>query len=201
MYASGPQFLEIIQKEDPANLPEVVLLHIQLNRLDGIETTYQAKAKFPQLQFIMLTVADDEEHIFRAIQAGVSGYLLKEEPASVIAQAIRDIKAGGAYMSPTIAKKTLNIIRAHTLKLKNAPNAPASESIRQTLSKREVEILELLTAGNSNPAIAGKLFISSFTVQTHIKNIYNKLQVNNKWAAVKMALDRKWFSKEKVSAL
>ncbi|MDQ4140253.1 MAG: response regulator transcription factor, partial [Bacteroidota bacterium] len=197
---TGFQFLEIIQKSTSDDLPEVVLINIQmnlfqLNFLDSIETTYQAKAIFPEMQFIIYAVNNDEDHIFRAIQAGASGYLLPEEPTTVIVQAIWDIKEGGAYMSPPIAKRTLEILRSQEpgeidFKTETSPNA-----LLQTLSKRELEILELLTVGHTAQTISQKLFISSHTVQTHIKKIYNKLQVKNKWAAIKMALDRKWFKK------
>ncbi|QMU27619.1 response regulator transcription factor [Adhaeribacter radiodurans] len=190
---NGLQFLEIIQTSTSDNLPEVVLISIQMNLPDSIETTYQAKVKFPEMQFIILAVNNDDEHIFRAIQAGASGYLLKEEPTPVIAQAIWDIKDGGAYMSPSIAKKALEILRNQTLTSNKDAVTPASNL--GTLSKRELEILELLTIGHSAQTISQKLFISSHTVQTHIKRIYNKLEVKNKWAAIKMAQDRKWFSK------
>ncbi len=193
-FTSGLQFLEVIQEVTADNLPEVVLMDIQMRSLDGIETTTRAKAKFPSIEFIMLTVSDDDDTIFRAIRAGASGYLLKEEPASVIVQAILGTKTGEAYMSPVIAKKALNLLRNQ-----NANTPPAGttlpEPIPENLSKREIEILELLTAGNSSQTISEKLFISTYTVQTHIKNIYQKLHVNNKWAAAKMAADRKWFNK------
>ncbi|RDC64058.1 response regulator transcription factor [Adhaeribacter pallidiroseus] len=193
-FSSGLQFLEEIQKVTPDNLPEVVLMDIQMRSLDGIETTYQAKVKFPGIEFIMLTVSDDDDTIFRAIQAGASGYLLKEEPASVIVQAILGTKTGEAYMSPVIAKKALNLLRAQS------PNpiptgTTLPEPLPDNLSKREIEILELLTTGNSSQTISEKLFISTYTVQTHIKNIYQKLHVNTKWAAAKLATDHKWFSK------
>lgn len=194
-FASGLLFLEEIQKGIPDNLPEVVLMDIQMRLLDGIETTHQAKEKFPAIEFIMLTVSDDDDTIFRAIQAGASGYLLKEEPTSVIAQAIRGTKAGESYMSPVIAKKALALLRSNTVTAHTSKATNSKEPIPETLSRREVEILELLTSGNNSESISQKLFISAYTVQTHIRNIYHKLQVNNKWGAVKMALDRKWFSK------
>lgn len=193
-FTSGLQFLEEIKNAASDKLPEVVLMDIQMRSLDGIETTYQAKAKFPGIEFIMLTVSDDDDTIFRAIQAGASGYLLKEEPAAVIVQAIMGTRTGEAYMSPVIAKKALNLLRTQT------PNTPRPatalpEPIPENLSKREIEILELLTAGHNPQTISDKLFISTYTVQTHIKNIYQKLHVNNKWAAAKLAADGKWFSK------
>ncbi|QNF33869.1 response regulator transcription factor [Adhaeribacter swui] len=193
-FASGLKFLEEIQKTTPVDLPEVVLMDIQMQALDGIATTYHVKAQFPRMEVIMLSVSDDDDTIFRAIQAGASGYLLKEEPAAVIVQAIRGTLAGEAYMSPVVAKKALTLLRTHTTKASlGKPTLP--EPIPGNLSKREIEILELLTAGNSSHNISEKLFISTYTVQTHIKNIYQKLHVNNKMAAAKMAVDRKWFSR------
>lgn len=193
-FADGQQFLEKIQKSPSNELPDVVLMDVQMLPLDGIQTTQQAKAKFPDIEFIMLTVSDEDDNIFRAIQAGASGYLLKEEPATVIVQAIRGTLAGEAYMSPVVAKKALTLLRTQNTNGQLAKPVQ-SEPIPGSLSKREVEILELLTAGNSSQAISEKLFISTYTVQTHVKNIYQKLHVNNKWAAAKMANDRKWFEK------
>ncbi|PSR52124.1 hypothetical protein AHMF7605_00595 [Adhaeribacter arboris] len=192
---TGWQFLEIIQKSTSDSLPEVVLINIQMNALDSIEVTYQAKAKFPEMQFIIVAVNNNDDHIFRSIQAGASGYLLKEEPTPIIAQAIWDIKDGGAYMSPAIAKIALEILRSQTAENTTSTASTLPQSSLQTLSKRELEILELLTVGYTAQTISQKLFISSHTVQTHIKKIYNKLQVKNKWAAIKMAIDRKWFRK------
>ena len=192
---NGLQFLKFISEATPETLPEVVLMDIQMDVMDGIEATRQAKDLFPQMQFIMLTVADDDDHIFRAIQAGASGYLLKEESAITIAKAIRGTVAGEAFMSPAIAKRTLELLRLNTGNGKAAKGTIPTEPIPSSLSKRETEILELLTAGYTYQVISDKLFISTLTVQTHVKNIYTKLHVNNKIAAVKMAMDRKWFNK------
>ncbi|MDQ3290928.1 MAG: response regulator transcription factor [Bacteroidota bacterium] len=192
--STGLQFLEIMQTSATDDLPEVVLINIQMNLPDSIETTYQAKARYPEMQFIILAVNNDDEHIFQAIQAGASGYILKEEPTDVIVQAIWDIKDGGAYMSPPIAKRTIEILRTQTPQSKNARTI-TPKPLLQTLSKREIEILELLTVGHSAETISQKLFISTHTVRTHIKKIYSKLQVKNKWSAIKMALDRKWFNR------
>ena len=129
----------------------------------------------------MLTVFDDEDRIFKAIQAGAKGYLLKDESPEKIHESIKMIMEGGAPMSPTIAAKSLALLR-------NVKHNPAvSESENFDLSKREIEVLEELSNGLDYNRIAEKLFISPSTVRKHIENIYKKLQVNNKVTAVQKA--------------
>ena len=129
----------------------------------------------------MLTVFDDEDKIFRSIQAGANGYLLKEESPDKIRDGIKMIMTGGAPMSPVIAAKALEILRNPDLSKITHQDKTVS------LSKREIEVLELISQGLGYREIADKLFISPFTVRKHIENIYRNLHVSNKMLAVEKA--------------
>ena len=133
----------------------------------------------------MLTVFDDEDKIFNAIKAGAKGYLLKDEPPQRIYEGIKMIMNGGAPMSPTIAAKSLEMLRN--------PYNIESDVPEETyvLSKRETEVLEQLSKGLDYNQISANLFISPATVRKHIENIYGKLQVHNKIQAVQKAIKHK----------
>ncbi len=150
--------------------------------MDGIEATAKINALYPHIKIIMLTVFDDEEKIFHSIQAGAAGYLLKDEPPQKIIESIEMIMAGGAPMSPSIAAKTLKLLK-EPFKV----SSPEKEKIDFTLSNRENEVLEELCKGDGYQQIAETLFIAPSTVRKHIENIYKKLQVRNKVQAIEKA--------------
>ncbi len=165
--------------------PDVILMDIEMPELDGIKATELINSAFPELKIIILTVFDDDEKLFNAIIAGAAGYLLKDEPIGKIADGIEMVLNGGAPMSATIASKTLGLLKNSTQSSNN------SEVNNFNLTKREIEILELIKLGYDYNKTAEKLFISPFTVRKHIENIYRKLQVNNKIQAVQKALQNK----------
>lgn len=190
---NGQLFLEGLAQLSPDQFPQVVLMDVEMDVMDGIKATALTKDQYPNLHILMVSVFDDDERVFEAIRAGASGYLLKEETAASLVEAIRGVIEGKVYMSPAIARKTLEFIR-------RTPAAPASRKTKAKaqpgspgLSKRELEILEMLSKGHTYQSISGTLYLSEYTVQTHIKNIYSKLQVNNKISAIRIALERKWF--------
>lgn len=160
---------------------DLILMDIDMPRLNGIETTILAKQKYPQVKIVVLTVFDDDETIFNAIQAGADGYLLKDISAQELYNGIVQTLEGGAVMTPSIAMKTLNLLRS--------PLQPQTEGMDGTvqLSNREVEVLEQLATGLPHTAIAENLFISPSTVRRHIENIYQKLQVHSKIEAIELA--------------
>lgn len=186
--ANGQQFLDMMDALPVAQQPQVVLMDVEMDVLDGIAATALAKEKYPGLHILMLSVFDDDDRIFNAIKAGAAGYLLKEESAAAIFSAIEGALEGKAYMSPVIARKTLEFIRSGFPPQTKLPEEPDA-----ILSKRELQILESLSHGNTNQQIAGSLFLSEYTVQTHIRNIYSKLHVKNKVSAIRVAIDKKWF--------
>jgi DNA-binding NarL/FixJ family response regulator len=151
--------------------------------MNGIEAVQIAKANFPNIQFVMITIFDDDEKVFKAIQSGASGYLLKDESANNIHRAIDDIMLyGGAPMSPQIARKAFQFIQGQ---------APQKQD-ELPLSAREMDILRELANGKNYIAVAEKLFISPHTVRKHMTNIYEKLYVHSKVEAVTMAMNKGW---------
>ncbi|MFC5282979.1 response regulator [Pedobacter alpinus] len=186
----GADFLQQMEKLNIEKRPLVVMMDIEMPRMDGLETVLIAKEIYPDVQFIMLTVFDDEDKIFEAIKAGACGYLLKDEKISVIIKSIKSVVEDGAVpMSAIIARKTLNLVKLQTPLVKDV----LTEEFDYQLSIREMSILELIVDGLNYNEIAEKLFISPHTVRKHISNIYDKLHVSNKTAAIKIALKKKWF--------
>lgn len=181
----GADFLQQMEERAIADHPLVVLMDIEMPRMDGLETVLIAKEIYPDVQFIMLTIFDDEDKIFDAIKAGASGYLLKDEKISTIIKSIKEVIEDGAVpMSATVARKTLSMLKAIS---------GSEDQSDYHLSTREMNILELVVEGLNYNEIAGRLFISPHTVRKHIANIYEKLHVSNKTAAIKIALKKKWF--------
>ncbi|GEO06712.1 DNA-binding response regulator [Adhaeribacter aerolatus] len=190
--SNGKQFVDALPDLVPEQMPEVVLMDVAMDEMNGIEATGLAKEKYPHLHILMLSVFDDDDRVFNAIRAGASGYLLKEETAASLVSAIQGALEGKAYMSPPIAKKTLEFVR-HSLKVAPASKAPDKDA--PSLSKRELEILQMLSQGLTYQHISTSLFLSEYTVQTHVKNIYSKMHVSNKVAAIRMAMENNWFDK------
>lgn len=174
---------DFIGKLEQDHNVDVILMDIQMPEKDGIATTEYVKNKYPHIKILMLTVFDDDDNIFNAIQAGADGYLLKETNPEELHKAIIDVMQGGAAMTPSIALRTLKLLRN--------PQQVTKDIIQQeeiTLTKRETEILEQLAKGLNYQQIAENLFISPSTVRKHIENIYKKLQVHNKMEAVQKAI-------------
>ena len=156
--------------------PDIVLMDIEMPGMNGIQTTFELKQRYPDLKIIMLTVFDNEEHIFNAIKAGATGYLMKEEKLNRIQQAFDEVMEGGSSMSAMIAQKTMNMMLSGYKSA--ATTLPRDQE--EKLTKREFEILENLSKGLKNNELADKLFISPATVKKHIENIYNKLQLHSR---------------------
>ena len=170
---------ELIGKLEENHNIDVILMDIQMPEMNGIKATEIVKSKYPQIKIIMLTVVDDDDCVFNAIKAGANGYLLKEINAENLYKSILEVTEGGAPMTPSIALKTLNLLRNPNLAEEKEKNL---EEVK--LSKRETEILIQLSKGLNYNSIAENLIISPSTVRKHIENIYKKLQVHNKMEAV-----------------
>jgi DNA-binding NarL/FixJ family response regulator len=168
--ANGEQAL----REIPENEPDVVLMDIELPDISGIECTARLKRTMPELQILILTVYKNSELIFKALEAGASGYLLKRSTPEEIIHAVREVKEGGAPMSSEIARKVVQYFRKRTV---------ASPEIA-SLTRREEEILSLLAQGYASKEIGNKLDISYDTVCSHLRHIYDKLHVRSRTAAV-----------------
>jgi DNA-binding NarL/FixJ family response regulator len=190
MAANGNDFLDQMKALAPDQYPAVVLMDIEMPGTDGIETVRVGKQLYPSVKFLMLTVFDDDDKIFEAIQAGAGGYLLKDEKVPVIIDCIEQLQeVGGAPMSPRIARKTFDLLMKASLPGKEEPSNEEKNDYR--LSGRETEVLKLLVDGFDYKAIAEKLFLSSHTVRKHIANIYHKLHVTSKAQAIKLATNNK----------
>ncbi|GAA4892991.1 response regulator transcription factor [Flaviramulus aquimarinus] len=176
---------ELLDKLGKNHNIDVILMDIEMPILNGIETTEIVKQKYPHIKIIMLTVFDNDENIFNAIKAGADGYLLKEVNAKDLNNGILETLSGGAAMNPSIALKTLKLLR-NPLEIDNAQE---KEDIK--LTAREVDVLEQLSKGLSYNSIADNLILSVGTVRKHIENIYKKLQVHNKLEAVQKAKKNK----------
>lgn len=159
--------------------PDVILMDIHLPNMSGIECTARLKARWPETDVIMLTVYEDNDRIFKALQAGACGYLLKRTHPDELINAIKDVKQGGAPMTSEVARRLVETF-----------HAPAkSIDSDSALSRREREILELVSGGYANKEIATRLSISVETVRHHLKHIYEKFHVHSRSEAVVRFLD------------
>jgi len=172
---------DILEKLEQNHNIDLILMDIEMPKMNGIEATYAIKEKFPQIKIIMLTVFDNDENIFKSIKAGADGYLLKEVNPKDLQQGIIDTLNGGATMTPSIALKTLKLFRNPI----DFENVTTQEDIQ--LTTREIEVLEQLSKGLKYHLIAENLFLSVGTIRKHIENIYAKLQVHNKLEAIQKA--------------
>jgi DNA-binding NarL/FixJ family response regulator len=186
---NGHEFLEKIKGLPLQNLPIVVFMDIQMPGLNGIDTIKLAKSTNDSMHFIILTVFEDDDNIFEAIQAGASGYLLKHESHHTIKEAIQEVlEYGGAPMSPAVARKAL-----HLLSQKRNNNGKIDTSfIESLLTDREREVLIHMVNGYDAKRIAEMTEISTLTVRKHIANIYTKLHVNSKAQVISMAHKNNW---------
>ncbi|MEO7445293.1 MAG: response regulator transcription factor [Ferruginibacter sp.] len=157
--------------------PDAILMDIDMPGLNGIEAVKIIRSFNTEVQIIMLTVFDDNMHVYDAICAGASGYLLKKHISDKLLDAIADVMRGEAPMSPGIARLVIQSLQQHK---------PVGNSYN--LTKREAEILKNLSQGNSYKMIAAELFITIDTVRSHIKHIYEKLQVHSQTEAVCKAI-------------
>ncbi|MGJ8684967.1 MAG: response regulator [Nonlabens sp.] len=171
---------DCLEQLDKNNHIDLLLMDIEMPVMDGVAATALVKKKYPQIKVIMLTVFDNDELIFNAIQAGADGYLLKDVDPESLKNGILETIDGGAAMTPSIALKTLKLLRNPT-----QFQTDVKEDFK--LSDRETEVLEQLGKGLSYTKIADNLFLSPSTVRKHIENIYKKLQVHSKLEAVEKA--------------
>ncbi|HEX8297313.1 MAG TPA: response regulator transcription factor [Chthoniobacteraceae bacterium] len=169
LWRSGEEAVEKV----PAFSPEVLLMDIHLPKMSGIEATALLKRQLPELLVIMVTVYRDHDKIFDALKAGACGYLLKRSTPDEVRRAITEVRLGGAPMSAEIARRVVDAFYQ--------PEKPATEPTH--LSKREREILDLLTQGLANKEIASRLTLSTETVRVHLRRIYEKLHVHSRTEA------------------
>jgi DNA-binding NarL/FixJ family response regulator len=183
MLAGQPDFEVVGMAEDGESAaaahhklsPDVTLMDLQMPGLDGVGAIEAIKAQQPSANIIVLTTYDSDANILRAIEAGATGYLLKDTPREELFRAIRSTAKGESVLAPIVAARLMTRMRA-----------PAEEN----LSAREVEVLQLVAKGNSNREVGKVLHISTATVKTHLIHIYNKLGVDDRTAAVTTAIEK-----------
>lgn len=161
--------------------PDVVLMDIDMPGMSGLEGLSRIKQQFPDVNVLMLTVFDDDDNVFKAVQQGATGYLLKKTAPAKILEAIREAKDGGAPMTPSVARKVLGFFPKHAEKKPEAYD----------LTAREREVLTLFVEGFSYKMAANELGISVYTIQDYVKSIYRKLHVHSLPAAVAKAIHNK----------
>jgi DNA-binding NarL/FixJ family response regulator len=192
--------------------PDVVLMDIRMPIMDGIEATRAVKGRFPDVQVLVLTTFDDDESIFAALQAGASGYVLKDTPSEQLARDIQVVRAGEASLSPSVARKLITEVidrgtgssqpgvdghpgtaspAGHPAQRApgTGPTAPdrIDEEGRERLSDRELDVLRLAAQGLSNREIGARLYITEGTVKNHISSLLSKLQLRDRTQAVLFA--------------
>jgi DNA-binding NarL/FixJ family response regulator len=179
---SYPDTSDILIKLKNDN-PDIVIMDIEMPGLNGIDSTRILKQKFPEIAVIIFTVFEDAEKVFKALQAGGSGYLLKSTTSAQILQALMDVYKGGSVFSPLVAKKIVNFFQLK----------PIADDIRTdfNLTAKERELLQHMANGKSYKMIAEAMMITIETVKTHVKNIYRKLHVNSSTEAIRKALQNK----------
>jgi len=185
---NGHDFLEQLKQLPAEKEPQVVLMDLEMPVMDGIQTITVASSAYPDIKFIVLTVFEDNEKIFEAIKAGAGGYLLKDDSAVNIIDAITSVvEYNGIPMSPAIARKTMELLKHAAVPVINE-----TSNAESLLSDREMEILKEMVTGKNYKAIGEKLFISPLTVRKHVAHIYEKLHVNSRAQIINLAYKNKW---------
>jgi DNA-binding NarL/FixJ family response regulator len=185
--ANGQEAVELAQRLRP----DIVVMDVRMPVLSGIEATRQIRSTLPEVQVLVLTAHDDDQYVFSLLQAGASGYLLKSAPVSDLIRAVRQVHGGESPLDPAIARK---VVLRMSVQPGRGPVPPAAELISETLTGRELEVLQLLARGWNNRAIAEALYISDRTVQAHLTSIFAKMHVTSRLEAVLAAIRRGWLT-------
>ena len=172
----GAKALDLVAREQP----DLVLMDLKMPIKNGVEATRQIRNQYPQVKVLVLTTYDDDEWVFNAIQAGASGYLLKDSPRDELIKAIRGTIAGKTYVDPSVAGKILRQATSH--------QTQSSMAIIGKLTDREVDVLRMLARGLNNKDISQRLFLSEGTVRNHISSILAKLNVTDRTQAAVIAI-------------
>jgi DNA-binding NarL/FixJ family response regulator len=173
---NGADAVELMDKKNP----DLILMDLKMPVMNGVEAIRQIKAKHPEGKILVLTTYDDDEWVFDAIQAGASGYLLKDTPRDEVVKAIRGTITGKTYVDPSVAGKVLR-------QASSRQTQPVT-LITNKLTDREIDVLRLIAKGFNNSDIAGQLFLSEGTVRNHVSSILSKLGVTDRTQAAVIAI-------------
>ncbi len=175
--ADGREALAHLAKLEPADLPDVVLMDLQMQPMGGVEATTEIRSRYEHIEVVVLTSFVEEGQVHAALAAGASGYLLKDADADELAGAIRAAHQGELHLDPAIARRVMASLRA-----------PKTEDPAAELTSREREILQMVAAGKANKQIATELVISERTARTHVSNILRKLDLSSRTQAALWAV-------------
>jgi len=168
--------------------PDVIVMDVRLPRLNGIEATRAITARFTGIKVLILSAYDDDSYVFPLLDAGASGYLLKNSSGAELAEAIRQVYAGQIALSPRISAKVVNRLGGR--------QAYRAGDMPEGLTEREMDVLRAAAQGQANKMIAANLGISAQTVQVHLRNIFGKMGVNSRSEAVARAIKYGWITLE-----
>lgn len=186
----GIDFIDKMKALAPEKIPDVALMDLEMPNMDGVDAIALGSSFFPAVKFVVLTIFDDEEKIFKAIKAGAFGYLLKDESAENISEMLWQMHESGAGpISPGIAHKILQLVQNNTITMVQKPVADTGTNFFD-LTSRETEILKLVVQGLVYKEIGAQLFISPNTAKKHVMNIYQKLHVNSRAQALHLAYEK-----------
>ena len=188
----GDDGIEVVELYDKYK-PDVVLMDINMPQMNGVEATEQLLQHHPDAKVIILSIHDDESYVSHALKSGALGYMLKEMDANAIVEAIKVVASGGSYLHPKVTHNLVQEFKRLSEREHKGSFQPAE--VRRPLhllTKRECEVLQLLTDGQSNRAIGESLFISEKTVKNHVSSILQKMSVNDRTQAVVMAIKNGW---------
>jgi DNA-binding NarL/FixJ family response regulator len=166
--------------------PDVTVLDIQMPEMSGVEAARQIKAQAPDVQVLVLTAYDDDPYIFAMLQAGASGYVLKNASSEELVRAVRAVARGESALDPTVTAKVMSQLAGG--------RPPGAQAVVEGLTQRELDVLRLAAKGQTNRAIGRELGISDRTVQGHLANIFGKLGVSTRTEAVLLALKQGWIT-------
>jgi NarL family two-component system response regulator LiaR len=186
----GQETVNLVAREQP----DVAIVDISMPVLSGIEATKEIKRISPKTAVLVLTAYDDDEYVFAILEAGAAGYLLKNARGSELIEAVRRVYAGESVLHPTIARKVVSRVTHN-----DSSREESEEESIEGLTDRELEVLRLAAMGLSNRQIAEDLVVSPRTVQSHMANIFGKLQVGSRTEAVMVALKRRWIRLDEIS--
>jgi len=181
----GAEAIELVSQVEP----DVILMDIAMPKLNGIEATRRIKESHPSVSILILTAYDSEEFIFALVEAGAAGYLLKNVQGREVLNSIRAVYDGESVLHPAIADKIFSRLQSEGAK-------PARPERKTILSQRELEVLKLSMEGLSNKEVARELSLGIRTVQTHWRNIFNKLGVSSRTEAIISGLNKGWITLE-----
>ncbi|TDQ36922.1 response regulator transcription factor [Aureibacillus halotolerans] len=187
----GDEAIDLVQRYKP----DVVIMDINMPRVNGVEATKRLVETYPGTKVIILSIHDDESYVTHALKTGATGYLLKEMDADTLIEAVKIVSDGGSYLHPKITHNLVKEYRRLAQQRVGSFGGDDGAEIRRPLhilTRRECEVLQLLADGKSNRSVGETLYISEKTVKNHVSNILQKMNVNDRTQAVVVAIKNGW---------